>query len=195
MNKSKNIFKINHLIEKKTRSELKNQKAICIWLTGISASGKSTLAINLEKYLTNQKKHCYVLDGDNLRQGINNDLTFEIKDRKQVTRRIGEISKLMVDAGLIVIVSCISPFNKEREELKLKFEKNEFFEIHLNTSLEECIKRDPKKLYQQAKNNSSINNIGLGGLYEEPKNPFLRIDTSKISVKDSVSMLVEKIFE
>lgn len=195
MNKSENIFKINHLVDKKTRSDLKKQKAICIWLTGISASGKSTLAINLEKYLTNQKKHCYVLDGDNLRQGINNDLTFEIKDRKQVTRRIGEISKLMVDAGLIAIVSCISPFNKEREEIKQKFEKNEFFEIHLNTSLEECMKRDPKKLYQQVKNNSSINNIGLGGLYEEPNNPFLRIDTSKISVKDSVEMLVKKIFE
>ena len=138
--------------------------------------------------------HCYVLDGDNLRQGINKDLGFEAKDREQVTFRIGEISRLMVDAGLIVIVACISPFNKEREKLKQRFEKDEFFEIHLNTPLEECIKRDPKKLYIKAKNNSSINNIGIGGLYENPENPFLRIDTSKISLKESVNMLIKKIF-
>tara|TARA_B100001250_G_C19815536_1_gene798112 strand:- start:4625 stop:5209 length:585 start_codon:yes stop_codon:yes gene_type:complete len=191
---NKDIFKVEHLINKKKRSELKNQKPLCIWLTGISASGKSTLAINLEKKLTEKNMHCYVLDGDNLRQGINKDLGFEAKDREQVTFRIGEISRLMVDAGLIVIVACISPFNKEREKLKQRFEKDEFFEIHLNTPLEECIKRDPKKLYIKAKNNSSINNIGIGGLYENPENPFLRIDTSKISLKESVNMLIKKIF-
>lgn len=189
-----NIFKVKHLVDKKIRSVIKNQKPICIWLTGISASGKSTLAINLEKKLTEQKKHCYVLDGDNLRQGINADLGFEVKDREQVTFRIGEISKLMVDAGLIVIVACISPFNKEREKLKQKFNNDEFFEIHVNTPLEECIKRDPKKLYYKAKNNKSINNIGIGGLYENPQNPFLRIDTSKISIQESVNMLIKKIF-
>ena len=191
---NKDIFKVEHLINKKKRSELKNQKPLCIWLTGISASGKSTLAINLEKKLTEKNMHCYVLDGDNLRQGINKDLGFEAKDIEQVTFRIGEISRLMVDAGLIVIVACISPFNKEREKLKQRFEKDEFFEIHLNTPLEECIKRDPKKLYIKAKNNSSINNIGIGGLYENPENPFLRIDTSKISLKESVNMLIKKIF-
>lgn len=188
------IFKVKHLVDKKMRSGIKNQKSICIWLTGMSASGKSTLAINLEKKLTEQNKHCYVLDGDNLRQGINKDLGFEVKDREQVTFRIGEISKLMVDAGLIVIVACISPFNKEREKLKQKFENDEFFEIHLNTPLEECIKRDPKKLYRKAKNDKSINNIGIGGLYENPQNPFLRIDTSKISIQESVNVLIKKIF-
>ena len=167
---NKEIYKVKHLVDKKKRSSLKKQKPLCIWLTGMSASGKSTLAINLEKKLTEQNKHCYVLDGDNLRQGINKDLGFEVKDREQVTFRIGEISKLMV-VGLIVIVACISPFNKEREKLKQKFENDEFFEIHLNTPLEECIKRDPKKLYYKAKNNKSINNIGIGGLYENPQNP------------------------
>ena len=189
----KNIFKTRHLVTKKKRSQLKKQRAICIWLTGISASGKSTLAVNLEKYLTTKNKHCYVLDGDNLRNGINADLGFEAKDRIQVTRRIGEISKLMVEAGLIVIVSCISPFNKEREELKKKFKKKEFYEIHLNTPLDECIKRDPKKIYRKAINKGSLKKLGLIGLYEEPKNPHLRIDTSKKSVKESVKLLVKTI--
>ena len=191
---NKDIFKVEHLVNKLKRSELKNQKPLCIWLTGMSASGKSTLAINLEKKLTERKMHCYVLDGDNLRQGINKDLGFEVKDREQVTFRIGEISRIMVDAGLIVIVACISPFNKEREKLKLRFEKDEFFEVHVNTPIEECIKRDPKKLYLKTKNNSSINNIGIGGFYENPIKPFLRIDTSKTSVQESVNMLVKKIF-
>ncbi len=194
LRRSSNIFQTKGRINQSDRERLKNQKAACIWITGLSGSGKSTLAQNLEKKLISMGKHVYVLDGDNLRSGINKNLGFSDEDRVENIRRIAEISKLMVDAGLIVLVSVISPFERERNFAKSLFQKDEFFEIYLNTPLDVCLKRDPKKLYKKVKKNKKFNNTGLTGAYEEPKDPFLTIDTSKISEDESVEKILNNVF-
>jgi bifunctional enzyme CysN/CysC len=194
LRRSQNIFKTFSSINKELRSKLKKQSPKCIWLTGLSGSGKTTIAQDLENKLHYLGIHTYVLDGDNLRSGINKDLGFSESDRVENIRRIAEISKLMVDAGLVVIVSAISPFKRERNFAKSLFEKNEFYEIYINTPLKECLKRDPKGIYKKSKKISSFNKIGLTGIYEKPLKPFLKIDTSKYSAENSVKMIFNKIF-
>ena len=179
LRRSGNIYKTEGKVSKEVRAKLKRQKPKCIWLTGLSGSGKSTLAQSLEKTLNAQSKHTYILDGDNLRLGINRNLGFNASDRTENIRRIGEISKLMVDAGLIVIVAAISPFRKDRDFARSLFEKNEFYEVFVNTPLKVCIKRDPKKLYKKAKSIKHFSTIGLTGDYEKPLKPDLVIDTSR----------------
>jgi adenylyl-sulfate kinase len=125
---------------------------------------------------------------------LNKNLGFSNEDRVENIRRIAEISKLMVDAGLIILVAAISPFERERNFAKSLFKENEFFEIYLNTPLEVCLKRDPKKLYGKIKKNKTFNTAGLTGVYEKPKDPFLIIDTSKISVEECVEMIINKNF-
>jgi adenylyl-sulfate kinase len=139
-------------------------------------------------------KHTYILDGDNLRLGINKNLGFTVSDRVENIRRIAEISKLMVDAGLIVIVASISPFRKEREFARLLFEKNEFFEIYINTPLKVCMQRDPKNLYKKVKSIKNFSKIGLTGDYEPPIKPDVIIDTSKESISNAISRIIKKIF-
>ncbi len=194
LRRSGNIFKTEGKINKSIRSMIKRQKSKCVWLTGLSGSGKSTIAHALEQRLVKENKHTYVLDGDNLRLGINKNLGFSSSDRTENIRRVAEISKLMVDAGLIVIVAVISPFEKDRNFAKSLFEKNEFYEIFINTPLKVCIKRDPKKLYKKSKIIKDFNKIGLTSGYEEPKNPFITIDTSKESISRSINKLMEHIF-
>ena len=194
LRRSTNIFATEGSVNKKIRSSIKKQKPICIWLTGLSGSGKTTVAQALEKELVNKGKHTYVLDGDNLRSGINKNLGFSSADRSENIRRVAEISKLMVDSGLITIVSVISPFEKERVFAKSLFEKDEFFEIYLNTPLSVCLKRDPKKLYKKAKTIKGFNKIGLTTGYEVPKNPYLKIDTSKESIEIAVNKIIKNIF-
>ncbi len=194
LRRSGNIFKTEGTIDKNVRSKIKRQKPKCIWLTGLSGSGKSTIAQALEKVLVEKNKHTYILDGDNLRLGINKNLGFSTSDRTENIRRVAELSKLMVDAGLIVIVAIISPFAKDRAFAKSLFDKSEFYEIFVNTPLKVCMKRDPKKLYKKSKNQKNLNKIGLTGDYEKPKSPFLEIDTSKEDLKKSVNKLISKIF-
>jgi adenylyl-sulfate kinase len=148
----------------------------------------------IENKLYHLGMHTYVLDGDNLRGGINKDLGFSESDRVENIRRIAEISKLMVDAGLVVIVSSISPFKRERDFAKSLFDKNEFYEIYINTPLKVCSKRDPKGIYKKSKKLSSFNKIGLTGVYEKPLNPFLKIDTTKQSALNSVKMILDRVF-
>jgi bifunctional enzyme CysN/CysC len=194
LKRSGNIYKTDGKISKKIRAKLKRQTPKCIWLTGLSGSGKSTIAQNLETQLNLSAKHTYILDGDNLRLGINKNLGFTVSDRVENIRRIAEISKLMVDAGLIVIVASISPFRKEREFARLLFEKNEFFEIYINTPLKICMQRDSKNLYKKVKSIKNFSKIGLTGDYEAPINPDIKIDTSKESISNSVSKIIKKIF-
>ena len=194
LNRSGNIFKTDGKVTKEIRAKLKRQLPRCIWLTGLSGSGKSTIAQGLEKHLNLISKHTYILDGDNLRLGINKNLGFTVSDRAENIRRIAEISKLMVDAGLIVIVATISPFKKERNFARLLFEKKEFFEIYINTPLKVCMKRDSKNLYKKAKYLKSFSKIGLTGDYEPPIRPDIVIDTSKESISKSINKIIKKIF-
>ena len=194
LRRSGNVFKTEGIINKVIRSKIKRQKPKCIWFTGLSGSGKSTIAQALEKKLSQNNKHTYVLDGDNLRLGINKNLGFSAADRAENIRRVAEISKLMVDAGLIVIVAVISPFEKDRAFAKSLFQKNEFYEIFVNTPLKVCMKRDPKNLYKKTKSIKNFSTIGLTGSYEQPKNPFLKIDTSKEDISTSINKIIKKIF-
>lgn len=195
LNRSSNIFKTNEIISSNLRSQLKNQKAICIWLTGLSGSGKTTLAKELEKKLYKINKHSYVLDGDDLRKGINKDLGFKESDRIENVRRVSEIAKIMVDAGLITIVSLISPFKRERNFAKSLFKEKTFFEVFVSTPLSVCEKRDVKGLYKKAKTIKGFNKIGISDNYEKPTNPFLEIDTTNKSIDYCVGLIFNKIFK
>ncbi len=194
LNRSGNIFKTDGKITKDIRAKLKRQSPKCIWLTGLSSSGKSTIAQNLEKELNLTGKHTYILDGDNLRLGINKNLGFSSSDRIENIRRIAEISKLMVDAGLIVIVATISPFRKDRHFARSLFEKNEFYEVFVSTPLKICMQRDPKNLYKKVKSIKGFSKIGLTGFYEAPTNCDIKIDTSKEKISDSVNKIIKKVF-
>lgn len=189
------IYPYKNKITKSNRSRIKNQSSICIWLTGRSGSGKTTIAQMLEEKLVANGKHTYVLDGDNLRSSINKDLKFSKTDRIENIRRTAEIAKMFVDAGLIVIVALISPFSKGRAYAKNIFAKKEFFEIFINTPLSTCIQRDNKNLYKSSKKNKKINSIGLRGLYEEPKKPFLSISTKNNDPDFQVNKILKKIFK
>jgi bifunctional enzyme CysN/CysC len=194
LERSVNIFRTDGKISKESRAKLKGQEPKCIWLTGLSGSGKSTIAQNLEKKLNLLGKHTYILDGDNLRLGINKNLGFTVSDRTENIRRIAEISKLMVDAGLIVVVATISPFIRERAFARSLFEKNEFFEIFINTPLKVCMQRDSKNLYKKIKSIKNFSTIGLTSDYEPPIEPDIIIDNSKESITDSISKILRKIF-
>lgn len=174
------------------RARLKNQKPMCLWMTGLSGSGKTTLANALEKALYKMKKHTYILDGDNLRHGLNSDLNFSNKSRNENVRRVAEIAKLIVDSGLIVIVGLISPFRSERDWVKSIFNPNEFKEIYISTSLNECEKRDVKGLYKMARRGKIEDFTGITSPYEAPCNPELIIDTQTETVDESVQTILNK---
>jgi adenylyl-sulfate kinase len=165
-------------ITKVHRANALKQKAQCIWLTGLSGSGKSTLAQALEIALHENGHHVYILDGDNVRHGLNSDLGFSDTDRVENIRRIAEVAHLMVDAGLIVIVAFISPFRADREFARQLFESNEFLEVFVNTPLELCERRDIKGLYLKARLGEIKNFTGISSPYEPPENPDVKIDGS-----------------
>jgi bifunctional enzyme CysN/CysC len=164
-------------VNKDARAALKSQKPGVIWFTGYSGSGKSTVANNLEKLLAAQGKHTFMLDGDNIRHGLNRDLGFTDDDRVENIRRVAEVAKLMVDAGLIVLVSFISPFRSERQMARDLFDDGEFIEVFVDTPLEECIKRDPKGLYKKAQAGEIENFTGISSTYEAPTNPEVHLHT------------------
>lgn len=189
LRRSDNIFLQKTKVKKLDRAKLLNQKPICLWLTGLSGSGKTTIAVALEKKLNQLGKLTYILDGDNIRLGINKDLGFTERDRIENIRRISEIAKLMVDSGLIVIVAVISPFAKDRSIARSLFKDNEFLEIFVNTPREICEKRDIKGLYKKYKKGLIKNFTGKDSVYENPKNPDLEFDTSK----EKLEHIIDKI--
>ena len=180
-------------VTKKIRSEQKEQVARLIWLTGLSGSGKSTIANELEKRLQDLGRHSMVLDGDNVRHGLNRDLGFTAADRVENIRRIGEVSKLMLDAGLIVIASFISPFRSERNMVRSLLEGDEFIEVFINTPIEVCEQRDVKGLYLRARAGEIPNFTGISSPYETPIAPELIIDTTEIEVDEAVSLILKKL--
>jgi len=181
-------------VNKAQRALLKHQTPRCVWFTGLSGSGKSTVANLLEKRLHAEGRHTYMLDGDNVRHGLNRDLGFTEADRVENLRRVAEVAKLMVDAGLIVLVSFISPFKAERRAARELFGEGEFLEVHVSTPMEECEKRDVKGLYAKARRGELKNFTGIDSPYEAPEHAELTIDTSKQSPEDcalAVLRLVE----
>ena len=173
------------------RAALKQQRPRCLWLTGLSASGKSTVANLLEKRLHIEGRHTYVLDGDNVRHGLNRDLGFTEVDRVENIRRVAEVARLMVDAGLIVIVSFISPFQSERDFARSLFEPGDFMEIFVDASVDVCARRDPKGLYAKAMRGEIRNFTGVDSPYERPATPDLRLDTEKLSPEDCVELVFQ----
>lgn len=182
-------------VTKSARAKLKHQEARCLWFTGLSGSGKSTIANLLEKRLLAEGKHTYILDGDNVRHGLNRDLGFTEADRVENIRRVAEVAKLLVDAGLIVIVAFISPFRSEREMARGLFEPGEFIEIFVDTPLEECERRDVKGLYAKARRGELVNFTGIDSAYEPPPTAEIHLRTMEMSPEscvDRVTVLVCK---
>jgi bifunctional enzyme CysN/CysC len=175
LRRGENVDYQKYEIDKSARAAQKNQKPRVIWLTGLSGSGKSTIANSLEKRIHSLGMHSYVLDGDNLRMGLNSDLGFTPEDRAENVRRISEVAKFLVDAGLIVLVAVISPFEADRQRAKSLFDDGEFLEVFIDTPVDICVARDPKGLYKKANKGEVPNFTGIGQGYEVPRNPVLHI--------------------
>lgn len=185
-----NIVWHNYAVNKSQRSEQKGHKPVILWFTGFSGSGKSTVAGALESALHQQGVHTYLLDGDNVRHGLCKDLGFSDEDRVENIRRVGELSKLMVDAGLVVLTAFISPFQAERDMVRNLVGDGEFIEVFLDTPLDICEQRDPKGLYKKARAGEIKHFTGIDSDYQVPVNPEIRIDTSANSLEQSVQQLV-----
>ena len=193
LRRASNIFKQALEIKKQARSELKFQRAQCIWLTGLSGSGKTTIANLLEKRLHIEGRHTYLLDGDNVRHGLNRDLGFTEADRVENIRRVAEVAQLMVDAGLVVIVSFISPFRAERAMARSLFETEEFIEVFVDAPLDECERRDVKGLYAKARRGELKNFTGIDSPYQPPENPEVLLKTVDMLPEDSVELLAKQL--
>ncbi|UOE53101.1 adenylyl-sulfate kinase [Bacillus sp. CMF12] len=191
----KNIVWHQSAINKEDRRKLNGHKSLMIWLTGLSGSGKSTIANALQHELYKNNVCVYLLDGDNLRHGINSNLSFSPEDRKENIRRTAEIGKLFVDAGIVVLAAVISPFEEDRLHARAIFQEDEFIEVYVKCSLLECEKRDPKGLYKKARNGEIKQFTGIDQPYEEPENPEVVLDTTELSLVQSVELLSSYIFE
>lgn len=185
-----NIVWHNHHVTKDEHSKLTRQQPCIIWFTGLSGSGKSTIANALDAKLYNMGKYTYLLDGDNVRHGLNKDLGFDEVSRIENIRRIGEVSKLFVDAGLIVISAFISPFQADRDTVRALVEEGEFIEIYIDTPLAVCEQRDPKGLYQKARAGEIPHFTGISSPYEIPDNPELHIHTDTMSIEESIETIM-----
>jgi bifunctional enzyme CysN/CysC len=192
LRRGENVVSQKYEVNKAARALQKNQKAQVIWLTGLSGSGKSTIANGVEKRLHALGMHPYVLDGDNLRMGLNSDLGFTPEDRAENVRRISELAKVLVDAGLIVLVAVISPFETDRQRAKSLFEEGEFLEVFIDTPVEVCVARDPKGLYKKASKGEIPNFTGVGQGYETPKNPDLHLK-GDAELDENVSQILGEI--
>ena len=195
LRRAKNIYKHKLEINKTSRQELNGHSSKVIWLTGLSGSGKSTIANALEKELYNRGIRTYILDGDNIRHGLNKDLGFSEADRIENIRRIGEVTKLMVDAGIVVITSFISPFREERETARSLFNKNEFLEVFVDVPIEVAESRDPKGLYKKARNGQLPGFTGIDSPYERPCNPNITVRTNVESVTSIVRKLISTVLD
>lgn len=190
MSASTNITWHDSEVTKAQRQERNGHKSVVIWFTGLSGSGKSTISVALEKALFEQNITSYRLDGDNIRHGLNQNLGFSPEDRKENIRRIGEVGKLMVDAGVVTITAFISPYEEDRNTVRDILEDGEFIEVYTKCSLDECESRDPKGLYKKARSGEIKEFTGINAPYEEPSNPEIVIDTENESVEESVEKIV-----
>jgi len=181
----------NYKITKAQRELLHGHKAYLLWFTGLSGSGKSTLANLVEMALHQQGLSTYILDGDNVRQGINKDLSFAPKDRSENIRRIAEISNLMLDAGVITLAAFVSPYKKDREVVKQIVGPDKFIEIYVNTTLSECESRDVKGLYKKARAGEIKNMTGISAPYQVPTHPDIEIITDSQTIQQSVAVIMQ----
>jgi adenylyl-sulfate kinase len=190
----KNLFPYHHFVNQAMRSALNGHAPLVIWLTGYSGSGKSTLAGALEAALVEEyHAHTYLLDGDNVRTGLNAGLGFSAADRQENIRRIGEVAKLMVDAGLIVITAFISPYRADRDSVRALFPAGSFWEVYVSCPLPVCMQRDPKGLYRKALKGEISDFTGVDSPYEEPLAPEMRVDTEKMSVAECVQQILAQL--
>jgi len=180
-------------ISRNDHASMKNQKPAVVWLTGLSGSGKSTIGNILEKKLARMNRHTFLLDGDNVRHGLNKDLGFTETDRIENIRRVGEVAKLMTDAGLIVITAFISPFRSERDMVRGMMQPGEFIEVFVDTPLEEAERRDVKGLYAKARGGQLKNFTGIDSPYEEPHSPEIRIDTTQMSAAEAADLIIARL--
>ncbi|MBO5134041.1 MAG: adenylyl-sulfate kinase [Bacteroidaceae bacterium] len=190
-----NIYPIfERMLSRQDKEDLLRQKGVMLWFTGLSGSGKSTVAIALERELHKRGKLCRILDGDNIRTGINADLTFSAEDRKENIRRIAEVGKLFVDTGIITIAAFVSPTNELRELARNIIGEDDFKEIFISTPIEECERRDVKGLYARARRGEVKDFTGISAPFEAPTSPALSLDTSVLSLEDSVKEILNHIF-
>ncbi|CAN7386509.1 adenylyl-sulfate kinase [Rossellomorea sp. LjRoot5] len=187
---NQNIVWHDTSVTKRERRKQNGHQSFILWFTGLSAAGKSTLANAVATSLFQQGKQVYVLDGDNIRHGLNNDLGFNEDDRKENIRRIGEVSKLFIDSGQIVLTAFISPYREDRDLVRKLVRPEEFLEVFVQCSLEECEKRDPKGLYKKARNQEITQFTGISAPYEQPENPEIILNTEKQSIEGCVESLL-----
>jgi len=188
-----NIIPHHFHVRKEDRNLQKKHNSLVVWFTGLSGSGKSTLANALEKKMMEKGIHTYILDGDNVRKGLNSNLSFSPEDRTENIRRIAEVAHLMVDAGLVVLSAFVSPYRKDRESVKSIVGEDHFVEVFVNTPLEACEKRDVKGLYAKARAGEIKDFTGINAPYEAPLSPTVAIDTTVTSVEDSVEIIFKAI--
>ena len=182
-------------VERGDREKLNGHKGACLWFTGLPSSGKSTLAVEIEKILYEKGIHTYILDGDNIRHGLNKDLGFSDADRKENIRRIGEVSNLFVDAGYIVLTAFISPFREDRKIVRDLMHENKFIEIFVDCDVDTCSKRDPKGLYKKAMNGEIKEFTGISSPYEAPENPEINLDNRDGKLEENVKLILQYLNE
>ncbi|PKA84365.1 adenylylsulfate kinase [Ulvibacter sp. MAR_2010_11] len=189
----KNVIPHTFSITREQRNTLMQHNGFLVWFTGLSGSGKSTIANAVEKALFEKGIHTYTLDGDNVRKGLNNNLSFSPEDRLENIRRIAEVANLMVDSGLVVLAAFVSPYKADRKRIKQIVGTANFVEVFVNTPLAECERRDVKGLYAKARAGEIENFTGINAPYEAPENPDVEIDTTKVSVAEAVSIIIKKL--
>ncbi len=188
--KATNIFEVHSRIDRDERENRNGHKGAVLWLTGLSGAGKSTLAVEVERALFAKGYHVYVLDGDNLRHGLNSNLGFSPEDRTENIRRVGEVAALFADAGFVCVSAFISPYREDRERARAAA-GDSFHEIHVKADLATCESRDPKGLYKRARLGEIPDFTGISAPYEEPENPELAVDTASLSITDSAAIVLD----
>ena len=186
----KNIVKHSYSVNRDSRKKLKQHKSMLLWFTGLSGSGKSTIANCVEQELHKNSIHTYTLDGDNIRKGLNSDLSFSPEDRSENIRRIAETARLMIDAGLVVLAAFVSPYRNDREHIRKIVGDDNMVEIFINTSIEECERRDVKELYKKARKGEIKNMTGISAPYESPLHPDIQINTEEVTIVDATKQII-----
>lgn len=186
----KNIVKHSYSVNLDSRKKLKQHQPLLLWFTGLSGSGKSTIANCVEQELHKNSIHTYTLDGDNIRKGLNSDLSFSPEDRTENIRRITETAHLMIDAGLVVLAAFVSPYRNDRDHIRNIVGDDNMVEIYINTSIEECERRDVKGLYKKARKGEIKNMTGIAAPYESPLHPDIQINTEEVTVVDATKQII-----
>ena len=189
------LFPTQGKVNREDREKLKGHKSFILWFTGLSGSGKTTLSREVEEALHKRGVHTYVLDGDNIRVGLNKDLGFSPEDRKENIRRIGEVAKLFVDAGIVVLTAFISPYREDRQFVRNLVKEGDFIEVYVKCPIEVCEQRDPKGLYKKARAGLIRNFTGIDDPYEEPQNPEIVVETDKMTIDQCVEKILSYLEE